>query len=146
MNISEIQKDDALYKKALELRYRLFFKEHNLPKEVLDDGKENESTHIAMSHENELVTYGRLSALGNGEFQISQMVVAPTYQSQGYGTKLLLKLIQTAQEKGAKSIVLNARTTAIDLYKKQGFRQVGQVYNSDSTGLAHIKMVHDAIT
>lgn len=103
---------------------------------------EEKSTHIAISRKDELIAYGRLSALGSEDFQISQMVVSPSYQGQGYGVKLLLELIRTAESRGAKAIVLIARTTAIGFYVKQGFQQVGQVYSSSSTGIPHIKMVY----
>ncbi|HEC97398.1 MAG TPA: GNAT family N-acetyltransferase [Nitrospirae bacterium] len=142
MNIGEIKKGDALYKKAFELRYLLFFKEHNLPKEVINDEKEDKSTHIAISQEDELIAYGRLSKVNTTEFQISQMVVSPLYQNQGYGVKLLQEIMQIAKNKGAKNIMLNARTTATNLYKKLGFEKVGNVYNSQSTGIPHIKMVY----
>ena len=146
MSINEIQQDNVLYGQVLALRYQLFFKEHNLPWEILNDEKEGNSTHITISHESDFIAYGRLSALGNGEFQISQMVVSPNRQSQGYGTKLLLKLIQVAKSEGAKTIVLNARTSAKSLYMKQGFYSEGLVYDSLSTGAPHIKMVHNTHT
>jgi predicted GNAT family N-acyltransferase len=142
MNIGEIQKDDNLYKKALELRYSLFFKDHNLPEEILSDDKEDKSLHIAISQEKELIAYGRLFEISSNEFQISQMVVSPRYQSQGYGERLLIEIMRTAKNKGAKKIILNARTTAISLYEKIGFQKVGQIYSSQSTGVPHIKMVY----
>jgi len=146
MNIGEIKKGDALYKKAFELRYLLFFKEQNLPKEIINDEKEDKSTHIAISKEDELIAYGRLSELNSKEFQISQMVVSPLRQSQGYGKKLLLEIIQIAKNKGAKKIMLNARATSTGLYKKLGFHQVGKAYNSQTTGIPHIKMVYNENT
>jgi predicted GNAT family N-acyltransferase len=146
MKIGEIRNDGLLYEKALELRYFIFFKEHNLSNNILNDEMEERSIHIAISQDDELIAYGRLSALINEEFQISQMVVSPNYQSQGYGVKLLLVLMRTAKNRGAKTIVLNARTSAIGFYVKQGFQQVGQVYNSCSTGVPHIKMVHHTNT
>jgi len=146
MNIGEIRKGDTLYKKAFELRYLLFFKDHNLPKEIINDEKEDKSTHIAISKERELIAYGRLSELNDKEFQISQMVVSPAHQHQGYGMKLLLGIMQIAKNKGAKNIMLNARTTAVSFYKKIGFQQAGQVYSSKSTGVPHIKMVFHEIT
>ncbi len=146
MNISEIQKGEALYKKAFELRYLLLFKGHNLPKEILNDEKEDKSTHIAISQKNELIAYGRLSELNDKEFQISQMVVSPLYQSQGYGKKLLLQIVQIAKNKGAKNIMLNARTTATSLYEKSGFHPVGKVYSSQCTSIPHIKMVYNKNT
>lgn len=146
MNIAEIQLDGLLYKKALELRYKLFFEEHGLPKDILNDKMENESSHIAISNGNELIAYGRLLALNNEESQISQMVVSPPYQNQGYGSKLLSELMLIAKSRGATIIMLNARTDAAGLYSKQGFRRVGQAYNSHSTGVPHVKMVHHANT
>ena len=146
MNMGTIQKGDILYKKALELRYLLFFKEHNLPEEIINDEKEDKSIHFAISQENELIAYGRLFAINSKEFQISQMLVSPRYQRQGYGEKLLLEIMRTARNQGAKKIMLNARTTAINLYEKLGFKKVGLVYSSKSTGIPHIKMVYHEST
>ena len=146
MSIKEINKGDDLYKQAQKLRYELFFREHGLPWEILNDENERHSTHVVVSHEQNLIAYGRLSKLENREFQISQMVVSPSYQGQGNGTQLLLKLVAMAKSKGAKVISLNSRTTAISLYQNQGFQSVGKVFKSSSTGVPHIKMVHHAST
>jgi len=127
MNISQIQQGSSLYNKALVLRHQLFFKEQGLPMEILNDQQEREGIHIAITLKNELVAYGRLAELNNKEFQISQMVVAPAYQGQGYGKKILLKLMHIAQRKGATGMMLNARTTAVGFYQKEGFQEVGAV-------------------
>ena len=74
------------------------------------------------------------------------MVVSPMHQGQGFGTQLLSKLIQIAQKEGANTIMLNARITAVALYQKQGFKEIGKVYNSTSTNVLHIKMVYHANT
>jgi predicted GNAT family N-acyltransferase len=136
----EIKKDELLYKQALELRYRLFFEEHGLPKSILCDSAEDRSRHFAITRNSDLNGYGRLTKRSHSEFQISQLVVSPRCQSQGLGTSLLKKLIEIAKKDGAKTVVLEARTTAIGLYEKLGFQQVGKVYNSSSTGVPHIKM------
>jgi predicted GNAT family N-acyltransferase len=120
----------------------MFFKEHNLSKNILNDEKEEKSTHIAISQDDELIAYGRLTALNSEEFQISQIVVPPNYQGQGYGVKLLQELVLSAKNRGAKTIALNARISAIDFYGKQGFQHAGQVYSSRTTGVRHIKMTH----
>jgi len=146
MIIEEIQKDGMLYRKAFELRHMLFFAPHGLPREIVNDEAENKSTHMAISDDSKLIAYGRITELESGCFQISQMVVCPKFQSQGYGTQLLNAIVRIAKNKGAKKIVLNARTTAIGLYRKQGFREVGAVFNSDCTGVPHIKMVYNENT
>jgi predicted GNAT family N-acyltransferase len=142
MNIVKIKKGDKLYKKAFELRYLLFFKDHQLAKEIINDNKEDSSTHIAISNKHELIAYARLTELTDKEFQISQMLVSPNHQHQGYGKELLLEIMKIAKYKGATNITLNARTTAICFYKKYGFQKMSEIYNSQSTGVPHIKMVY----
>jgi hypothetical protein len=53
----EIQKNSFLYQQALEMRYRLFFEEHGLPKSILYDSAEDKSAHFAISHDSELIAY-----------------------------------------------------------------------------------------
>lgn len=142
--VKKIDTKDALYQEARDLRYELFFKAHGLPTSILDDEKEAQSTHVAIVEDGLLVGYGRLSEVEMKVFQISQMVVAPRHQSKGYGTILLKDLIQLALNSGAASIILNARITATGLYEKQGFATQGEVFNSTSTGIPHIKMVYES--
>lgn len=137
-----INTDSELYRQATDLRYELFFEEHGLPKDILFDDKELSSKHIAISDDNTLIAYGRLSALNEDDFQISQMVVSSKYQSQGFGSELLSNLIRVAIINGAKSITLNARVTALGLYEKHGFIKNGSVFKSKSTGVPHIQMQH----
>lgn len=146
MKIESIKRDHAIYKKALELRYELFFKGHDLPFNVLFDEKENASYHVAAFSDDDLIAYGRLSNLGRGEFQVSQLVVSPDFQRKGYGSQVLIKLMQLAEVKGAKSISLNARVSATGIYTKQGFKSVGATFKSKTTGIPHIQMVYHANT
>jgi len=141
-NISEIKQDSALYKEAIELRYQLFFKKHDLPIHILNDKKEKQSNHIVIANENVLIAYGRLSEIADRAFQVSQMVVSPTHQGQGYGKQLLLKILEIAQGKKANSIMLNARITAVSFYNKVGFETVGKEFNSTLTNVPHIKMIY----
>lgn len=87
-----------------------------------------------------LVAYGRLTVLSHNNFQISQMVVSPKYQNQGYGSTLLSELITTAVNNGAKNITLNARVSALGLYRKYEFIKNGDVFLSKSTSVPHINM------
>ena len=132
--------DSKLYHQAIALRYELFFKEHGLPKAIIFDSKEAESKHVAISDADELIAYGRLTALGDGHYQISQMVVSVKYQSKGFGSNLLSALINKAIESDASNITLNARVSALGLYQKYGFIENGTVFNSKSTGVPHVCM------
>ena len=146
MNIVEIQIGSPLYETALELRYSLFFKKYDLPKEVTADDMEAESAHIAITEGDELLAYGRLSRLNTDEYRISQIVVAPCHQGRGISKILLDKLISEAKARGARRIRLGAQETAVELYESIGFKQVSEVYTVKLTGMPHIKMVYEVDT
>ncbi|WP_050905260.1 GNAT family N-acetyltransferase [Vibrio campbellii] len=141
MELVELENTDELYKQALNLRYDLFFRAPGLPREILFDALEDNSFHIAVIDSGALCAYGRLSAEGSRLFKISQMVVQPSMQGKGLGTKVLTKLTHMAIEKGAEEIYLNARLHAVSMYEKLGFTTSGESYVAKSTGVPHIKMV-----
>ncbi|WP_244204743.1 GNAT family N-acetyltransferase [Vibrio rhodolitus] len=143
MELIQIKDTDKLYQQALDLRYELFFKQPNLPREILFDSLENNSVHIAVACEDNLYAYGRLSEGRPNQFKISQMVVRPDMQGQGLGTQVLTKLTDIARERKAKQIYLNARLHAIKMYENLGFKISGDAFVAQSTGVPHIKMVRD---
>ena len=140
MSIQILKVGDIFYKQAVELRYDLFFKKHDLPKSIVFDKYETISTHVAITNSNEIIAYGRLTETNKNEFIISQMVVSPKHQNQGLGSKVLESIIVLAIDGNAKKIILSARVTALNLYKKQGFSECGNVYASSKTGVKHIEM------
>ena len=146
MNFEAVGRNHYLYRRALDLRYELFFKVHDLPFDILIDEIENESEHVVAFNESHLLAYGRLHKQEEGKFQISQMVVSPNNQGQGVGSKILVNIMQRAKDQGANVIILNARTTAIWFYKRHGFKSSGSIYSSETTGVAHVKMVYEANT
>ncbi len=136
----------ATYRKALNLRYSLFFEEFDLPKEVTADDLEAISTHIAITEGDELLAYGRLSRLEKNEFRISQIVVSPAYQNQGLSKTLLKKLMAEAKNQGASLIRLGAQESAAGLYESVGFQPAGEVYTVKLTGVPHVRMVYEVDT
>ena len=132
----------AIYEEALDLRYSLFFKEFDLPKEITADDLESISTHIAITENDELLAYGRLSRLDADEFRISQIVVTPHHQGQGLSKLLLKRLMDEARIQGAQLIRIGAQLTAIGLYERLGFHPIGEVYTVKLTGIPHVRMVY----
>ena len=141
MELMHLESTDDLYQDALGLRYDLFFRTPGLPREIMFDGLESSSLHIAVVNNGSLCAYGRLSEESPRRFKISQMVVRPSMQGQGLGTRVLTKLTHEALEKGAEEIYLNARLHAVSMYEKLGFQASGQSYVAKSTGVPHIKMI-----
>ena len=146
MRIEEISVTSQLYEDAIELRYALFFKEFNLPKSVTADDLENTSLHIAASEGEELLAYGRLSPIEPGVFRISQIVVPKKHRHKGYAFRLLCKIIELGQSKGARTLRLHSQVSVRGLYRRLGFKEVGEVYRVKLTGVEHIKMEYDVRT
>lgn len=130
------------YHQAAQLRYRLFYQEHDIPFESIFDPQEEQDLHLAITASpiNSVLAYGRLGQNSFNEFQIYQMVVVPEYQRHGLGMRILQSLTEAAAERGAGLLILNARITKMQFYQKFGFEPVGEVFASSMTGVPHIKM------
>ncbi len=130
------------YHRAAQLRYHLFYQEHNIPFESIFDPQEKQDLHLAITANsgNRVLAYGRLGQNSLDEFQIYQMVVVPECQGQGLGMRILQALTEVAIERGASRLVLNARVTKVKFYQKFGFESVGEVFASSTTGVPHIRM------
>jgi predicted GNAT family N-acyltransferase len=125
---------------ARDIRYALFFQSHGLVPTIMDDDHEAVAFHLVALAADRVVGYGRLIALGEGEFQISQMVVPGAHQRQGIGTVILQNLMRKALDGGAQSIVLEARLPAVGFYERAGFVRCGVAYPSAKTGIPHVTM------
>lgn len=128
------------YQQACRLRYELFFAEHNLPWSVVQDERQAEYLHAAVSIKDCVIAYGQLVPHCNRIYQICQMVVQPAYQGQHLGSKILSTLIEIAKQEKAIAITLNARLTAVGFYQKLGFQTYGTPFPSNTTGVLHIAM------
>ncbi len=130
------------YHQAAQLRYRLFYQDHNISLEAIANSQEEQDLHLVITttQGNQVLAYGRLAQKSFNEFQIYQMVVEPGYQKQGLGKRILQTLIKTASARGGQLLSLNARVTKIKFYQKFGFEPVGGVFASSMTGVPHIRM------
>ena len=140
MELVEFGTDSALYEETMELRYRTFFKDFDLPKSVTPDDFESESIHLALLIDRELIAYGRLSPLSQGVYRISQVIVLESHRGKGFARILLNKLIDRAKFLGASNVELNAQVTAQRLYESCGFLPTEEPYKVKLTGVDHVKM------
>lgn len=140
MKVHEIDVENILYNKALELRYAVFFQKYDLSADIVNDQYENTSRHFVIAKGQTLMAYGRITTLGKGICQLSQIVVSPQERSKGYGEMMLQSLIEYCKNDGATKIILNARTTATKLYLRFGFICHGEIFLSKLTGVPHIEM------
>lgn len=138
--IELIKYNSAEFQQACQLRYELFYAEHSLPWQIVQDERQADYFHAAILIRNSVVAYGQLVPQDNSVYQISQMVVKPGYQGQNLGSKILLCLIDRAKSAKAIALTLHARTTAVGFYQRFGFQTHGTEFLSATTGIPHITM------
>ena len=75
----------------------------------------------------QIIGYGVMS-LGAGEAHVLNLCVAEAHRGRGLGASLLEQLLEFAASSGAEDIFLEVRpsnASALHLYKKHGFHQIG---------------------
>jgi predicted GNAT family N-acyltransferase len=145
LKLVEYRSDE--YQQAAQLRYDLFYREHDISFESIFEPQETQDLHFAITaiSGNRVLAYCRLGQNSLNEFQIYQMVVVPECQGQGLGKHILQALTEEAIERGASRLILNARVSKMKFYQKFCFESVGEVFASSMTGVPHIKMQKEII-
>ena len=74
-----------------------------------------------------IIGYGIIS-IGAGECHFLNICIAPPYQQQGHGARMVAHLLQAARQAHARMALLEVRvsnTAAFRLYHKMGFNEIG---------------------
>ena len=76
---------------------------------------------------------------GPGAWRVRGMATAPEARGRGAGTAILAALVDHARSNGATRIWCNARTPAITLYERAGFRITSEEFELPDIG-PHVVM------
>jgi N-acetylglutamate synthase-like GNAT family acetyltransferase len=71
---------------------------------------------------------GRAHFLSESEAQIRSISVEEDWKGKGIGSIILKELEKIVTEKGARRIIIHARNSAIEFYKKNGYKTVEPSY------------------
>lgn len=112
---------------------------HGVPYDADWDDADPRSLHLAVVDGSRVSGYGRVIVEG-AQAQIRHLCVQPDLRGRGIGSELVAALVACAAERGAGEVWLNARTTAIDFYLRQGFVVTGAEFLSVETGIPHVRM------
>lgn len=72
--------------------------------------------------------------------QLRGMATAPEVRGAGFGRALVLACVDFAKASGVEILWCNARTGAVDFYRKLGFETVGQEFHMPDVG-PHFRML-----
>jgi GNAT superfamily N-acetyltransferase len=110
------------FENYFSFRWRLMRAPWNQPKGSEQDEMEDSAFHVMVCENNRIpIGTGRLHLNNADEAQIRYMAVEKFHRGRGLGTSILSELEKEAKKRGAKSIILNARESAIPFYRSAGY-------------------------
>jgi len=131
------KKDDL--KDCYQIRYDVFELEQKVPHELeFDDIDESCGHVIVYTDGGEPAATARLIDKGCGKYKIGRVATLKKYRKQGYGEVAMKLLIEKTKEMNGKDILVEAQLTAVEFYKKLGFKEFGDVFLD--AGIEHIRM------
>lgn len=135
----KIKHGEDLYKQMVDLRREMLRKPLGLDFTQRELAEEADYIHLAaMDEEDGVVGCLVLVPTSKGVMKMRQVAIRPDYQRNGIGAELVGFAEGIAAETGVDRIVLHARATVIEFYRKLGYKPSGGVFME--VGIAHVAM------
>lgn len=133
-----IEHNSAQYQQMVALRYEVLRKPLGL--QFTDEQLQQESNCLLLGlfEAGEIQACCILMPVETDNFQLKQMAVSPNQQGQGLGALLMQFAENQARVHSKSKIILHARKTALEFYKKCGYSVVGNEF--EEVGIPHFVM------
>jgi predicted GNAT family N-acyltransferase len=118
-----------------QVRETVFVVEQGVPRELEWDGEDAGATHW-LAEDGGGVPIGVARLLRTG--QIGRMAVLQPWRGHGIGARLLAAALDGARARGLAEVWLNAQTSALPFYARQGFVAEGGEF--EEAGIPHRRM------
>ena len=128
MQIKEINYYSEEYQKLLNFRFNNLRKPLNLEWSKEDLLNENKKIHFALKNQSEIVGSFCLKKINCSTIRLRQMAIEKKFQKQGYGSSILKFTEKFAIKNNYKKIIIIARLSALDFYKKKFFKTSGNIF------------------
>lgn len=133
IQIREIKAEDTYPIRKKELR-----KNMTLSEKVPGDFDEN-TIHLGVFDQDELscvATFMKTKspAFRGEQYQLRGMATEETHQRKGLGRAVLLEAEDLLSKKEVDILWCNARVSALDFYKKLGYKTVGEIFDIPQIG------------
>lgn len=122
LQLDKIKKISA--EETWQLRHEVLWPEE--PFDFVKLPEDSMGNHFGLFLEDELISVVSLFQTEKGIAQFRKFATQSKHQSKGYGTKLLLHLIQFVQVKGFHMLWCNARVDKAYFYKKFGMLETSK--------------------
>jgi histone acetyltransferase (RNA polymerase elongator complex component) len=128
LQIKEINYHSEEYQRLLNFRFNNLRKPLNLNWSEEDLLNENQQNHFALKNQSEIVGSFCLKKIDCLTIRLRQMAIEKKWQRQGYGSSILKFTEKFAIKNNYKKIIIIARLSALDFYKKKFFKTSGNIF------------------
>ena len=124
---------------AMPIRHAVFAQEQGIATSLMSDAADHAAVHaLALNRFGVPLAAGRLLREAPGVAKIGRMAASASVRGAGLGAAVLQALLQTAQARGDREVLLHAQTSAVGFYQRAGFVAEGPVF--EEAGVQHQTM------
>lgn len=138
LEVREIEYGSAAYQEELLLRDRVLRKPLGMDLFAENLDKERWDMHVGAFCDKKLIGVLILTTIDEGTLKMRQVAVDENFRSMKTGTALVRFSEEYALQNNCKTIVLNARSTAVDFYLKLGYEKISDMFLE--INIPHYKM------
>lgn len=92
--------------------------------------EDDSGIHLGLFHDNKLITVVSLFEYSD-DLQFRKFATDSNYQRMGFGKQMLSYVLEYAREMKFKRVWCNARSTAVNFYKKFGMSETQEKFSKD---------------
>lgn len=136
-NIKFINHNDSDFSKVKMIRTAVFTREQGADADGEFDCYDDGAVFALLYDGNEAVATARVVVTDKG-YKIGRIAVLKQYRGKGLGSAVVRAVTQSAFDKGAQRVFVDAQNYAVPFYEKMGFKVSGSEITD--RGLPHIPM------
>ena len=127
--------------KALIVRGIVFVEEQRVPYDGEVDAHEATAIHVLGEEAGEPVAVGRLRRTDDGWGKLERIAVRPAWRGRGFGREVVRFLLDEAEKRGWRRLMMHAQVHLEDFYREFGFEPRGEIFVE--CGIDHLLMVRE---
>ena len=117
------------FQRYRDLRWKILRAPHNQPRiSEQDDAGTKDYPIMVCEVDGIPIGVGRAHFISEFEAQIRSISVEPEWEGKGIGSIVLKELEKIVIARGARRIIIHARNSAVEFYKKYGYKSVEPSY------------------
>lgn len=138
MDIRIIHYNSREYQEMIALRISQLLEPIGVPASYISIEQEQKDLHIGAFENNTIIGCCVLTPRDQATVQLRQMIVRSDYRGNKIGAAIVEFAEKVAKENNFSTLMMHARDTVIDFYKKMDYKISGEQFFE--VGIAHHKM------